>query len=691
MSAAEGAGRGAPPAGSTAGAPSFPAGGVTEIRGPAQDVQAQLFGEGDPWRPAAQGFTSAREVAAAAEGARQSMSVHGGAAPGQGGGIVTVDGDGLRSTSEDLGRAAGELGEAAAALVPLTAELELWALTGQALLGDAAALSGALVASVLEHTAGVALTAGRLGRAALRYDVTEHALTGSFTAAALGSPLGGLSASFAREAARTAEDVEVALARADVDSPAALRERVRFSALGVIVRGGGPHGTDAVIRGPGVDDLLDGVLQLPGPGGVPGREDPGAGHAPGGAAASGSSPLTLGQYLRGVVVGRLDGAGRRLARGPGEGDPPATDAELLDSLEPAVAAMMLANPTTAGIYALYRTGRRLSAAERPGPGLTGVLRGLEKERALYPARREVFTGVTPATAAAQHMTPLSGRPLPAGVHHDGAVPTTVAGTAAALKDAKSIVSGTDADGRPVENSTVMVQKATGADGRTAYSVVLTGTEKWTDSAGVHDLKGIGQGMTTVPSAPLSELPQAQRMAVQALRDAGIRPGDTVVLTGHSLGGIDAAGLAANQQFRGLYDVAAVTTFGAPVGDFAIPGETSVMAVEHVDDVVPTLDGVPNPDGAHRSTVQVNTPYAGALEWDGGRTGATAHEMHLYTVGAQGISGSGHPVVLAHEQRLADAVPHGPGTRTESYVYEGWEEHTGLDGVASPRRAADRVR
>ncbi|HAG62512.1 MAG TPA: hypothetical protein DCL70_00140, partial [Kocuria sp.] len=346
---------------------------------------------------------------------------------------------------------------------------------------------------------------------------------------------------------------------------------------------------------------------------------------------------------------------------------------------------------TAGIYALYRTGRRLSAAERPGPGLTGVLRGLEKERALYPARREVFTGVTPATAAAQHMTPLSGRPLPAGVHHDGAVPTTVAGTAAALKDAKSIVSGTDADGRPVENSTVMVQKATGADGRTAYSVVLTGTEKWTDSAGVHDLKGIGQGMTTVPSAPLSELPQAQRMAVQALRDAGIRPGDTVVLTGHSLGGIDAAGLAANQQFRWLYDVAAVTTFGAPVGDFAIPGETSVMAVEHVDDVVPTLDGVPNPDGAHRSTVQVNTPYAGALEWYGGRTGATAHEMHLYTVGAQGISGSGHPVVLAHEQRLADAVPHGPGTRTESYVYEGWEEHTGLDSVVSPRRAADRVR
>ena len=118
----------------------------------------------------------------------------------------------------------------------------------------------------------------------------------------------------------------------------------------------------------------------------------------------------------------------------------------------------------------------------------------------------------------------------------------------------------------------------------------------------------------------------------------------------------------------------VTTFGAPVGDFAIPDATSVMAVEHVDDAVPPLDGVPNPDAAHRSTVRVDTPFPEAPDpWDS-RLGTAAHEMYLYTLGAQGITAADHPVVQAHERRLAAAVPHGPGTRTETFVYEGVEEH-----------------
>nr|WP_199712204.1 hypothetical protein [Kocuria tytonis] len=675
--------------------------GVTEVHGPAENLQAELFGAAAQQRPAAEGFTSVAEVAGAAEAARQSMTVQGGAGRGAAGGHVTFDGDALQATSGDLARAACDLGDTASGLMPIAAELELWALTGAPLLGDAAALSETLVAGLLERAADVALTATRLLWVRRRYEVTEWALTGSFTDAVLNTPLGNVNRSFVRELTRTAEDIEVALTRADIDSPEAFRERVRLSALGLIVRGGGPHGSDAVIRGPGLDDLLDGLLQVPVPGPVgahPGasgaagpavggprtggerRSDaagrtPGTGADAGGAAAtSAAGAMTLGQYLRGFAVNLLTAAGRPAERGGAAGAGSNADPATVSALEPAVAAMMLASPATAGVCALYRSGRRLSAAEQPGKKLEGLLRPLVAPRALHPARREVFTGVTPRTAGEHHMTPLTQRPLPAGVQYTGAVPVTVAGTAAALKDAKNIVSGTGGDGEPVENSTVLVQKATGADGRAAYSVVLTGTEKWVDGSGVHDLKGIGHGMTASPGAALTELPQAQRMAVQALQDAGIRPGDTVVLTGHSLGGIDAAGLAANHEFRARYDVAAVTTFGAPVGDFAIPEGTSVMAVEHVDDVVPTLDGVPNPDSGHRSTVRVNTPYEGALDWAGGRTGVAAHDMYVYTVGAQGISAAHHPAVEAHERRLADVIPHGSGVRTESYVYEGREEH-----------------
>ncbi len=66
-------------------------------------------------------------------------------------------------------------------------------------------------------------------------------------------------------------------------------------------------------------------------------------------------------------------------------------------------------------------------------------------------------------------------------------------------------------------------------------------------------------------------------------------------------------------------------------------------------------------------------------------------MNLYVVVAQGISGSGDPTVEAHEHRLAAAVPHGPGVRTETYVYAGWEEHAGLEGERAQDGGAPPVR
>ena len=124
--------------------------------------------------------------------------------------------------------------------------------------------------------------------------------------------------------------------------------------------------------------------------------------------------------------------------------PDAADGADISELEVTVAAMAMAVPGAAGVYALYREGRRLNPAERTGAVLRGTVRNLEEDHPLYPTRREVFTGITPRSAREHHMTPLPRRPLPAGVRYDGAVPTTVAGTAAALKDAKTMVSGVDA-------------------------------------------------------------------------------------------------------------------------------------------------------------------------------------------------------------------------------------------------------
>ena len=650
-------------AGHGPGRPAVP--GVTEVRGPAQDLHAELFGAAD--RPVAQGYGSPEETAAAVQGARTSIEVHGG-------GSVAVDTSALHDATAGVSRIGQDLGDVLAALGPLTAELELWALTGQPLLGDAAAAAALLTVDLVGCVAHVGLTGTRLAFAAQRYEAVEHAVLGMFSETELNSAPPTPSSVLRSEAARTAEALEAALTRADITSVTDFADSVRFSAFGVVVKGGGPNGTDAVIRGPGADDILDPLLQvsLPFSADPPGEGGDGAG-ASGAPSSDGSagddgtrSSQTLGQHLRGWLVDVLRGYGDPVSAAPEPVWTRQTGAALAAAVLHAqpLPPWFRVSPTGGSLPLAARLDARVRAAARPWLGA----------HALRPSRREVFTGLTPGNAAAHHMTGRGQRPLPRGVDHDGAVPTTVASTAAALKDAKNIVSGAGPDGEEVENSTVMVQKSIGEGGRTAYSVVLTGTEEWSDSPGVHDIKGIGDGITAPPTAALTELPQAQRMAVQALRDAGIRTGDTVVLTGHSLGGIDAAGLAANHEFRTLYDVRAVTTFGAPVGDFDIPESTSVMAVEHVDDVVPALDGVPNPDSAHRSTVRVDTPYPDSLTVKGGRGGTAAHEMSLYTLGAQGISAAEHHVVQAHEQRLATAVPHGPGTRTETYVYEGVEEH-----------------
>ncbi len=78
-----------------------------------------------------------------------------------------------------------------------------------------------------------------------------------------------------------------------------------------------------------------------------------------------------------------------------------------------------------------------------------------------------------------------------------------------------------------------------------------------------------------------------RAAVEAMRSAGIGPEDVVTLVGHSQGGLLAARIAQSQDFR----VGDVVTVGAPIHQIQIPTGVRVTAIEHTEDLVPTLGGV----------------------------------------------------------------------------------------------------
>ncbi|WP_219108935.1 hypothetical protein [Austwickia sp. TVS 96-490-7B] len=97
--------------------------------------------------------------------------------------------------------------------------------------------------------------------------------------------------------------------------------------------------------------------------------------------------------------------------------------------------------------------------------------------------------------------------------------------------------------------------------------------------------------------------ELQRQVAAAMKEAGIEPGDPVMLNGHSQGGICAAALASDPKFRQAYNVQSVVTAGSPIARFEIPPNIDVLALEHDSDAVPKLEGRENPDRKNWITVK----------------------------------------------------------------------------------------
>jgi hypothetical protein len=84
-----------------------------------------------------------------------------------------------------------------------------------------------------------------------------------------------------------------------------------------------------------------------------------------------------------------------------------------------------------------------------------------------------------------------------------------------------------------------------------------------------------------------------RAALETMREAGIRPGEPVVLSGFSLGGMVASQVAVRAHAAG-FTVTHLVVAGTPLGRLPIPPGVRTLALEHVLDLVPRIDGRENP-------------------------------------------------------------------------------------------------
>src|SRR5699024_2905020 len=130
---------------------------------------------------------------------------------------------------------------------------------------------------------------------------------------------------------------------------------------------------------------------------------------------------------------------------------------------------------------------------------------------------------------------------------------------------------------------IRIDKVTSAEGEDSWQVFIPGGQGF-DPGNVHSL------LHTVSSVDSNPTPSAA-MVTAAMRDAGVKKGERVVMVGHSHGGITARMLANYSRVRAEFDVELVITAGSPVDRHDIRPDTHVVSLEHTEDFVTGLDGV----------------------------------------------------------------------------------------------------
>ncbi len=177
----------------------------------------------------------------------------------------------------------------------------------------------------------------------------------------------------------------------------------------------------------------------------------------------------------------------------------------------------------------------------------------------------------------------------------------------------------------------------GSPGPRHVIVDIPGTKDWALTPHNRDITSIGTNLRTLAGQPTSY----QQGVTEAMRRAGVQPGDDVLLVGHSEGGVVALNTAAQLADSQEFHVSHVVTAGAPIGaaTATVPRTVAVLALENEGDLVPHLDGQDNPDRTNVVTVGLNR--------DAGAPGPSHALDRSYIPGAADVDASDDPSVRSY--------------------------------------------
>ncbi|WP_052521430.1 hypothetical protein [Agreia bicolorata] len=193
-------------------------------------------------------------------------------------------------------------------------------------------------------------------------------------------------------------------------------------------------------------------------------------------------------------------------------------------------------------------------------------------------------------------------------------------------------------------SQIKIEKYVDAEGTPSYIVYLGGTVDMNamPTGEAFDMTSNIQSMSAGDGA-------SYRAAVEAMRDAGIQPGDPVFEVGYSQGGL----LAVQLEQSGDYNVQGVVTLGSPVGQLETAAPT--LTIAHTEDLVPALGGLDTVSGDDRVLVR-RSLYDDAPIPTG--DAFPSHNLGAYRETAELVDASKDPRV---EKFIDDAAPFLSGT------------------------------
>lgn len=163
---------------------------------------------------------------------------------------------------------------------------------------------------------------------------------------------------------------------------------------------------------------------------------------------------------------------------------------------------------------------------------------------------------------------------------------------------------------------IRIERYLAAGGASRWVVYVPGTQDWS-LRGSRNPLDMGSNIKAMSAANLAG---SERAVLLAMRLAGIKTGDKVLLVGHSQGGIVAANIASQKQ---KFKVAGLLTFGSPIARINTSSAKAVIAVQHSNDLVPTLSGTSQPLVANRAVVQ------STMKLPEGSQPVAAHNMSNY--------------------------------------------------------------